>query len=71
MNKVKNTLNSYEIAKYKASFEGVDVDKYIDDCVVGGQKYLLKQRDPNDYVKGRRLLKMVTALNFVNERNNN
>lgn len=53
-------MNSLETEIYKMSADGVNVDEYIDNFLLGGHKHLLKRGDNLDFSKERKLVKIVS-----------
>jgi hypothetical protein len=53
-------MNDTEKAKYKVTPEGIDMDLYLENCILGGHKYLLKSKKPADFEKGKRIIKIVS-----------
>lgn len=58
---IRSKMNELELSKYRVSSEGIDIEKYIEDCLLGGHKYLLKDGSKfEDFEKGRRLMSIVS-----------
>jgi alcohol-forming fatty acyl-CoA reductase len=43
--RIRAKLNNLEKKLYKCDAEGVDINKYFENCVLGSRRYLLKQTD--------------------------
>lgn len=62
---IRKRLNSIERKLYKISSEGVDVEKYIENCVIGAHEYLIKRDAENDFfIKGKNLVRFVSISFF-------
>jgi len=56
-------MNEFELMKYKVSSDGIDIEKYMEDCLLGGHKYLLKDGSKyEDFGSGRRTMRIVREL---------
>lgn len=55
-------MNEYELMKYRVSSDGIDIEKYMEDCLLGGHKYLLRDGSKyEDFSSGRRTMRIVRA----------
>lgn len=57
---IRSKMSEFELMKYKVTSDGIDIEKYIDDCLLGGHKYLLKDGSKHeDFENGRRTMRIV------------
>lgn len=58
-------MNEYELMKYRVSSDGIDIEKYMEDCLLGGHKYLLRDGSKyEDFSSGRRTMRIVRAFKY-------
>ena len=55
-------MNEYELMKYKVTADGIDIEKYMENCLLGGHQFLLKDGNKfEDFARGRTTMRIVRA----------
>lgn len=63
-------MNSLESERYKLKADGVNIDEYVDNFLLGGHKHLLKRKSM-DFSREKKVLKIVwNTLNLLKLFNN-
>lgn len=60
---IRKQLNSLEAQTYKISSEGIDIDEYIENFVLGGHKHLMRRKSM-DFSREKKIVKIVRILNL-------
>ncbi|CAG9801690.1 unnamed protein product [Chironomus riparius] len=57
---IRSKMNEFELMKYKVSSDGIDIEKYMEDCLLGGHRFLLKDGSKyEDFDSGRRTMRIL------------